>query len=293
MNEQAAQSQQTTRAGSGHNTSGAPGGKQGVEEILGDLIAEQESLDELVSGLRSEQWATPTSSQGWSVADQIGHLTYFDLTAATAVTDPDTFKLSVAELMEVALGGEVSLDEMTLGAFRAMEPAELLSAWRQGREELAAAARTLDDDSRVPWYGPSMGAKSFLTARLMETWAHGQDIADAVGVRRPGSDRLRHIARLGFITRNWSYRNRGLEAPDTPVRVRLSAPSGGTWDYGPSDAPESVEGTALDFCLVVTQRRHPHDTDLRITGDAAREWMLLAQAFAGPPTDIPEPGSRP
>ncbi|HEC09675.1 MAG TPA: TIGR03084 family protein [Acidimicrobiales bacterium] len=269
------------------------GGATGVEGVLEDLLAEQRDLDDLVSELTVEQWSKPTSSEGWTVADQIAHLTYFDLTAATAVTDPEAFKQSVGELMEVALGGETSLDDLTLGEYRAMTPAELLSAWREGRRRLSEAARTLEDDSRVPWYGPSMGAKSFLTARLMEAWAHGQDIADAVGVERQGTDRLRHIARLGFITRKWSYVNRGLEAPDVPVRVSLAAPSGGRWEYGPPEATESVEGPAFDFCLVVTQRRHPHDTDLQIVGDSARDWMLKAQAFAGGPTDIPEPGSRP
>ncbi len=265
----------------------------GVGAILADLVAEQESLDELVADLTPGQWGTPTSSEGWTIADQIGHLAYFDVAAATAVTDPDAFGRSVSELMSAALGGGMSVDELTLGRHRAMAPAELLADWRRSRRELATAAGTLTEDDRVPWYGPSMGARSFLTARLMEAWAHGQDIADALGLERRASDRLRHIARLGFITRNWSYRNRGLEAPDTPVRVSLEAPSGGTWDYGPPDAPETVEGPAVDFCLVVTQRRHPHDTDLRITGETAREWMLLAQAFAGPPTDVPEPGSRP
>jgi uncharacterized protein (TIGR03084 family) len=136
-----------------------------------------------------------------------------------------------------------------------------------------------------------MGAKSFLTARLMETWAHGQDIVDAVGdaieVRRPPTDRLRHIAQLGFITRSWSYVNRGLAAPESPVFVELVAPSGATWTWGPDDANDRVSGGAEDFCLVVTQRRHVDDTALQVEGASAREWLMFAQAFAGPPTDGP------
>ena len=134
-----------------------------------------------------------------------------------------------------------------------------------------------------------MGAKSFLTARLMECWAHGQHVVDAVGAERAPTDRLQHIAQLGFITRNWTYLNRGLDVPASAVRVELAAPSGGTWTFGPGDAPQSIVGPAVDFCLVVTQCRHIDATGLVVTGDDAHDWMTKAQAFAGSATDGPPP----
>lgn len=259
-----------------------------LTEVRDDLLAEQRALDEVVADLDDEQWALPTPSPGWTVADQIGHLAYFDGTAALAITDPDAFTDTVTELMEL-LEDDADMDEHTLGTFRAMSPAQLLDAWRQRRAQLAAASNDLDEDARVPWYGPSMGAKSFLTARLMEVWAHGQDIVDAVGASRPATDRLRHVAQLGVITRAWSYINRGEEPPATPVRVVLTAPSGDTWRFGDPGAGDLVTGSVEDFCLVVTQRRHLADTDLRVDGAAARDWMEKAQAFAGPPTEGPAP----
>jgi uncharacterized protein (TIGR03084 family) len=257
-----------------------------LPRVLADLVAEQEALDAIVAELDPDRWALATPSPGWTVADQIGHLTYFDGTAAQAITDPDGFTAGVHELL-AALGGDT---DPTLEEARTMQPAALLAAWRSNRATLAAAAAGLDEQARVVWYGPSMGAKSFLTARLMETWAHGQDVVDTIGAQRDPTDRLRHIAQLGFITRGWSYANRGLTVPDTPVRVELDAPSGATWEFGDPTAPESVHGPALDFCLVVTQRRHVDDTDLVLDGDAARDWMLKAQAFAGAATDGPVSG---
>jgi uncharacterized protein (TIGR03084 family) len=258
-----------------------------VTEVLADLRAEQQALDDIVAGLDAEQWQLPTPSPGWNVADQIGHLTYFDRNAALAITDQPAFQDAMHALL--GSGG----DDMTLGPYRAMSPDELLAAWRSGREELAAAAATLANDTRIAWYGPSMGSKSFLTARLMEAWAHGQDVVDAVGATREPTDRLRHIAQLGFITRGWTYVNRGLEVPSTPVRVELTSPSGETWAFGPEDATESIVGPALDFCLVTTQRRHVDDTDLVVTGDSARDWMEKAQLFAGPASDGPPPSTPP
>ncbi len=260
-----------------------------VSEVLDDLVAEQQSLDDIVSQLDAAQWLLPTPSPGWTVADQVGHLAYFDANAALAIVDADAFHEQMTALLSA--GDSRSGDDMTLGPFRSMSPDELLAAWRSNRAALAAAGATLANDSRIAWYGPSMGAKSFLTARLMEAWAHGQDIVDAIDATRQPTDRLRHIAQLGFITRGWTYINRGLDVPSTPVRVALTSPSGDTWSFGPADAAESVTGSALDFCLVTTQRRHVDDTDLVVTGDSARDWMEKAQLFAGPPSDGPAPRS--
>jgi uncharacterized protein (TIGR03084 family) len=257
-----------------------------VSDVRNDLLDEQQALDDVVSELDDDQWGISTASPRWDVADQIGHLTYFDATAALAITDPDAFTETVDKLMRALSDGDDG-DHATLGEYRAMTPSELLAAWRGNRALLADASATLGEDTRVVWYGPSMGSKSFLTARLMEAWAHGQDIVDAVGATRSPTDRLRHIAQLGFITRGWSYVNRGLDVPDAPVRVRLDAPSGDTWTFGPDDAEQSVTGAAEDFCLVVTQRRHVDSTGLRIEGADARDWMLKAQAFAGGATDGP------
>ncbi len=259
-----------------------------VSEVLDDLVAEQQSLDDIVSPLDAEQWVLATPSPGWTVADQVGHLAYFDANAALAVVDPDAFNDEMTALLSAGTTG----DDVTLGRFRAMPPDELLAAWRSNRDTLRAAGATLVNDSRVAWYGPSMGSKSFLTARLMEAWAHGQDIVDTVGATREPTDRLRHIAQLGFITRGWTYMSRGLDVPSTPVRVELTSPSGDTLSFGPDvtqPATESVVGPTLDFCLVTTQRRHVDDTDLVVAGASARDWMEKAQLFAGPPSDGPPP----
>lgn len=261
-------------------------------DIARDLAEEQGSLDSIVSRLTDEQWALPTPSPRWTVADQIGHLRHYDGVATLAITDAAAFLRYRDEFFEKAAGSETAADELTLSESRTMAPAELLEYWREGRRALQEAAATLSDDSRIEWYGPPMSSRSFLTARLMEAWAHGQDIVDTVGAEREPTDRLRHIAQLGVITRGWSYVNRGLEPPEADVRVELTAPSGGTWEWGEADTRDRVSGSALDFCLVVTQRRHVDDTDLVVVGDSARDWLVRAQAFAGPPTDGPSPISR-
>lgn len=259
-----------------------------VTEVLNDLVAEQTDLDAIVAGLTPDDWALATPSPRWTVTEQVAHLAYFDGTAALAISDTDGFVAHRDELVGMFADAE-AMDDATMGPFRAMSPDERLVEWRRQRDALRTAASGLSDTDRIEWYGPSMGAKSFLTARLMEAWAHGQDICDTVGATRQATDRLRHIAQLGVITRGWTYASRGLEVPADEVRVELASPGGETWSWGPEDAPASIRGSAEDFCLIVTQRRHRDDTDLALDGHAAADWMSRAQAFAGAPTDGPAP----
>jgi uncharacterized protein (TIGR03084 family) len=164
----------------------------------------------------------------------------------------------------------------------------LLPAWREERRLLTTALEATDPQQRVPWYGPSMSPMSFATARLMETWAHGQDIVDALGTHRTPTNRLRHIAHLGVSTRGFSYEIHGRTPPDRPVFVVLKAPNGAQWAWGDPQATDRIEGPALDFCLLVTQRRLADDLSLHVSGEAAMEWMSLAQAFAGVPSTTDE-----
>jgi uncharacterized protein (TIGR03084 family) len=248
-----------------------------AQALLDDLDAEHRDLDDLVAGLDEPGWARPTPADGWSVRDQVSHLAFFDDAAVSAMTDPGAF----AAMVEAALAeGDPMQEHLRRG--RAMTGPELLRWWRTSRRTMVSAARELPDGTRVPWFGPPMGLLSFVSARLMETWGHGLDVADALDVRRVPTSRLRHIAHLGVRTRAFSYVVRGRESPPNPVRVALTGPDGDEWLWE-AGAGDSIRGPALDFCLVVTQRRHVADTGLVVEGDAATEWMSIAQAFAGPP----------
>jgi uncharacterized protein (TIGR03084 family) len=260
-----------------------------VAELRRDLVAEQDSLDEVVGTLRTDQWSRATASPGWSVFDQIAHLAYFDDRASLAIKDPERFRGDLDAML--ARTAQESVDEITLGPARSLSPPELLKRWRDNRQSLDVAAGKLTEESRVAWFGPSMGAKSFLTARLMETWAHGVDIVESLGLTREPTERLRHVAQLGFITRRWSYSVRGETEPPGTVRLALESPRGDEWRWGPDDADDSIEGSAEEFCLVVTQRRHPSDTSL-VAGELGAHWLQRAQAFAGAPSEGPRPRSR-
>ncbi|HEX6347093.1 TIGR03084 family metal-binding protein [Umezawaea sp.] len=241
-------------------------------DVLHDLRVESGELDDLVAPL--DDWSVPTPAEGWTIAHQVAHLAWTDRASLLAVRDPDAFTAGLA-----------GYDERTVdrAAAEGAERPDLLAHWRTGRDELSAALAEVPAGEKLVWFGPRMSATSMATARLMETWAHGQDVADALGVVRAPSDRLRHVAHIGARTVAFAFLVNNLAPPTDPVRVELAAPGGGVWTWGPEDAENRVTGQALDFCLLVTQRRHRDDLDVTAVGPVAREWLPIAQAFAGPP----------
>ncbi|MGW2085648.1 TIGR03084 family metal-binding protein [Streptomyces sp. NPDC001880] len=250
-----------------------------VAAVIDDLRDESDELDVLVRELTAEQWSAPTPAPGWSIAHQIAHLTWTDEVALLAATDADAFAGEAAKALEAP---ESFVDRGAEEIVAALAPQALLARWRAERERLEAVLRDAPAGTRIPWYGPPMSVASMATARIMETWAHGQDIADALGVTRAPTARLRHVARIGVRARDYAYLVRGIAAPEEEFRVELEAPGGELIAFGPEDAPQRVTGPLVDFCLLVTRRAHRDDLAVRATGPDADQWLGIAQAFAGP-----------
>jgi uncharacterized protein (TIGR03084 family) len=249
-----------------------------LAEVCSDLADEHGALDGHVATLAADEWDLPTPAAGWTVRDQISHLTYFDGTAALALVDPDGFAQHLAEDGD-ALAGATPPD-VALG--RSLAPSELLERWRAARRRVLDALAGADPAARVPWYGPAMSPTSFGTARLMETWAHGVDVTDTAGRPPASSARLRHVIHIGVRARPYAFLVNGLADPPTPVTVVADAPDGSAWTWGDPGGPEALRGPALDLALVFTQRRHPADTAVVASGAVAQQWLAIAQAFAGP-----------
>jgi uncharacterized protein (TIGR03084 family) len=256
-----------------------------MRELADDLAAETAVLRDMIAGLDDNGWRKPTPAAGWSIGDQISHLAFFDDAAIQSATDPEGF---AAELVRAVTVGELTPDDVA-ERYRSQTGSELLAWFDASRRRLIKILAELDPALRLPWFGLPMSAASSLTARIMETWAHGQDVADALGLAREPTARLRHVAHIGVRAQPFSFTANGLEIPAEPVRVELTAPDGRAWIWGPEHAVNRVTGPALDFCMIVTQRRHRADTEIRAQGQVADRWLSIAQAFAGPPG----PGRRP
>ncbi|MER7898984.1 TIGR03084 family metal-binding protein [Streptomyces sp. NPDC096046] len=257
-----------------------------ANDVLKDLAADIDDVVRLVEPLDDEAWSTPTPAPGWTIADQIAHLTFIFTLARNAAAAPERFKAMTAAAAR-DFNGAVNA---ALAQFNAFPPGELLARFRAEGEASVEALSSVPEDQVVPWLVRPLPPAVLACAGIMEVFAHGQDIADALAVRREPTDRIRHLAQFAFLTRDFGYEARGLTPPAEAFRFELTAPSGEVWTIGPDDAAQTVRGPAGDFCLLVTRRRHRDDLALTATGQDAEAWLDIAQAYRGPAGEGRKPG---
>ena len=254
-----------------------------------DFRGESDALHALLAPLSDADFARPTRFKGWTIDDILGHLHFWNAAADRSLRDEAGF----LELLGRAMKGlKTGLRAFEDGENGGLKGRALLAAWRDTYLATAEHFAATDPKRRLKWAGPDMSARSSITARLMETWAHGQAAYDLLGAERVDTDRIHNIAVLGVNTFGWTFANRKLPVPERAPHVRLRAPSGATWTFNDADEAELVEGSATEFCQVVAQTRNLADTQLRVVGPVAERWMAIAQCFAGPPNDPPPPGQR-
>lgn len=261
-----------------------------IEEAQ-DFCEECDVLAELLDTLGADDLARPTKFKSWSTNDVLVHLHFFNVAADLSLTDVDAFDDLFAKLFK-AMGDGTGALAFSHAWLEGVEGRALFDQWRDFYPGMAERFAAADPKARLKWAGPGMSARMSITARQMETWAHGQEVFDLIGKPRRESDRIKNIAVLGVKTYEWTFTNRGEEPPGPAPCVRLVSPSGSQWLFNEENKESLVEGDAVAFCQVVTQTRNIADTALKITGEAAAKWMAIAQCFAGPPEDPPPPGVR-
>jgi uncharacterized protein (TIGR03084 family) len=262
-----------------------------VIEEAQDFREECDVLAELLAPLEDGDWARTTKFKNWSVDDVLTHLHFFNVAADLSLTDVEAFDALFAGLV-TAMGdgtGHLAFSHAWLDGAKGRV---LFDLWRDFYPGMAERFAAADPKARLKWAGPGMSARMSITARQMETWAHGQEVFDLLAKPRRESDRIKNIVVLGVKTYGWTFANRGQDLPGPLPQVRLTSPSGALWAFNEENSESLVEGDAVGFCQVVTQTRNIADTNIKTTGEAAEKWMAIAQCFAGPPEDPPSPGAR-
>jgi uncharacterized protein (TIGR03084 family) len=253
-----------------------------------DFLDESEALAALIAPLSDQDYEQPTQFKGWTINNILRHLHVWNIAVGLSLNAPDAFAEFVREIAAGIRGGR--LPDFEASYLDGLSGRALREQWIATAKTVSVSFAKADPKLRLKWVGPDMSAISSITARLMETWAHAQAVYDVLGVERQDSDRIGNIVRLGVNTYGWTFKNRGEDSPGPMPRLRLSAPSGAVWEYG--EGEDVIEGSASEFCQVVTQCRNIADTSLSVTGPVATRWMAVAQCFAGPAQDPPPPGAR-
>ncbi|QDI74939.1 MULTISPECIES: TIGR03084 family metal-binding protein [Leisingera] len=256
-----------------------------------DFRAESRALAAILEDLPEAAFHRATQFKDWTIGHVLGHLHLFNAAAEASLQGEDEFAAFIAPVLQDMQAGKTIL-ECQFPWLGGLSGRALFQGWRDGAERCADAYAAADPKRRLKWIGPDMSALSAITARQMETWAHGQEVFDLLGLQRQDHDRIRNIAHLGVATYGWSFANRGLEVPEPAPFVQLTGPSGAVWEWNTPQAGNFVKGSAVEFAQVVTQVRNAGDTGLQAEGAAAQDWMRIAQCFAGPPETPPGKGSR-
>jgi uncharacterized protein (TIGR03084 family) len=262
-----------------------------MRALCADLRSEYEELANLVASLTPRQWEVPTGP-GRTVWDEVAVLLTDDLAALDALRDARAFARDLREFADHAGEGPTGRTAWGRELYGELDGATLLAEWRPVAMQLVERLLHCEPDTPVPWVGRQLSAEAFAAHRMAECWAHAQDIWDALHRRRPQHARLVHLASLAVRLHADNFRARGETPPGPCPYLELRAPDGQLWRWGEPQLDESVRGSAADFCLVATRRRHAADTLLEIVGPGATAWMEIVQCFGGPPLDGPARGER-
>ena len=256
-----------------------------------DFKNESDSLYKILKNIKVDAFSKETQFKSWTINDVLYHLHVWNKAALLSLKSESKFQEFLQDFISAVKSGtsprdyEKKLSENKVGQ-------ELLLLWKKNYEKVSDEFSISDPKSRVKWAGPDMSVRSSITARLMETWAHGQEIYDQLGLNRVEDDRIRNIVVIGMNTFGWTFRNRNLVVPQKMPRLFLLSPSKIKWEWNEDNKEDSIIGNASEFCQVVTQVRNINDTSLKVTGNIAKKWMSIAQCFAGPPEDPPKVGTR-
>ncbi|USG60737.1 TIGR03084 family metal-binding protein [Sneathiella marina] len=256
-----------------------------------DFKDESEALYNLIKPLSEAEYDKVTLFRDWTINDVLQHLHYFNYVADLTLSDEDAFVQTYTELKGLQEKSG-SLVEATDEMLKGLKGIALRDAWHDYYHSMADRFYAADPKQRLKWVGPSMSARSSISARLMETWSHAQEIYDLLGTERQNEDRIKSIAVMGINTFGWTFKNREEPIPENVPHVRLKAPSGAIWEWNDNNSADLIEGDAAEFCQVVTQTRNIADTSLKVTGEIATRWMAVAQCFAGPARTPPAAGTR-
>ena len=253
-----------------------------------DFRAESKALYALLNDVDTDAFDAPTQFKDWTINSVLQHLFFWNQMAGLQLTD----EAELTRRLDAVLTAKGGMRTFESDHFNGLAGRELLEQWHGDVDRIADVFANANPKARLKWAGPEMSARSSITARLMETWAHGQEVYDHLGVDRQNEDRIQNIVILGVNTFGWSYKVRRETPPGPLPYLVLNAPSGAVWTYGEDTGSDRISGSAEEFCQVVTQTRNIADTRLSVTGPVATDWMSKAQCFAGSPETPPAPGTR-
>ncbi len=242
-----------------------------MRDILSDLVAEQQFLDQSLQRIPIKTWDMVTPSKPWTVRDTISHLADFEELGADSIAGGDRIKRwqTASDLRP--------LRQEAIKKGRAMRPQDVIEWWRGGRAKVVEPLSHLSGDTRIEWIDGDMSARTFATFRLLETWMHGLDIYARLKIDGEDTRRIRHVCWLGWKTLPYAFKHAGEDYE--PIRIEVIGPGYSRWIFGPDDTDQLIKGSASDWARIAVRRIDPAKTRLKVTGEYAEKALQVARAY--------------
>jgi uncharacterized protein (TIGR03084 family) len=260
-----------------------------MREILSDLVAEQQQLDQFLQSLTTTEWKRKTARNNWTIKDQVSFLAHQEAFAAGVIA-AGRARIDAEDLSDLDAWRETGPAEG-----RPQRHQEVIEWWRHGRADVVDALSRMLATDEIPWLNGDLNARDFATLRLAVTWAHGLDVKGAILGRitpLPDDDleedeedpladttRLRHIAGLGQASLPGVFKRAGEKYPKNGIRVEVMGPKYAAWRYGSEDADQVIRGMAGDWCRVVVGRQAADATGLKAVGSAAERALEITRVL--------------
>jgi uncharacterized protein (TIGR03084 family) len=242
-----------------------------MREILADLVAEQQGLDQSLQRAPDRDWRQRVSPGGVTVQDTIAILAWGEQHAARLVSG----KLSIDDLL-ADYGDLTTFEKAGVAEAKGKRPQEVIEWWRFARADVVDALSKKKPGQKVRWMDGRIASKTFATIRLADTWAHGLRILTSLNKEIVETPRLRHVSWLGWATLPHAFDAAGEEY--YPIRVELGGPAYARWVFGDPDAEDVVRGPAGDWARLVVG--HTDDPgELVATGEVAELALDVAGIY--------------
>jgi uncharacterized protein (TIGR03084 family) len=252
-----------------------------VEDILAALASQHRELAQIIDACTNDDWERPTPCVGWDVASVLAHLALTDeLATASARGELDRYSdglVGNGERQTVSVDAAAAAH---VDAERGAGGDAIRQRWHDASETMRATFQVGDPHRRVTWAHGKLSLQTLATTRLSECWIHTGDIASALGITLPPTDRLRYIARLAWRTLPYAFERADMTMHG-PVALELIGPNGEQWRFDPDrPALTTIRGSAAEFCDVAARRVDPAETDLVATGPDADGVLRLVRTYA-------------
>jgi uncharacterized protein (TIGR03083 family) len=156
--------------------------RQTDRELVDRLEQVWQSIHALCTGLSDAEWKTPTECPGWSVQDNVAHVTGIESAILGRPEPEHTAPEGEHVRNDVGRRNEVWVDSR-----RARSGPEVLAEFREVTQARVVALRSMsaDDFGAESWTPVGPGTvRDLLPFRVFDCWVHEQDMRRALG--RPG-----------------------------------------------------------------------------------------------------------